>query len=245
MDIRVLGAGSGMPSAALNCSAILVQANGQNFLLDCGEGVSKSLPLVNPNPDFLDAIIITHYHPDHVGGIFLLLQMLYLGKRSKAMTLFLPEREDDFRGILQMFYTFPEKFGFRLDLQPMEQLGTYFPQLTCMQNDHLTGYTEIIRKNQLTNRQKAYSIRINSPEGDFVYSSDISTTDSIWHLLQGAHTLLVDAGHPEAEQILKLKQLGLKLVLMTHEPHADLRQALRDIPSSLFQEAQEGEVYHI
>lgn len=245
MKLRVLGSGSGMPDAKLNCSAVLVHSDEHCFLLDCGEGVSKSLLQLNQDPESPDAVIITHFHPDHVGGLFLYIQMLYLAGRKKPLPLFLPERERDFGKILQMFYTFTEKFSFSLSLLPMHQLTQHFPNLHFIQNDHLEGYADIISKNYLSNEQKAFSIRINSTRGDFVYSSDIGTTDSIRDLLPGAHTLLVDAGHPKAEQILKLKDIGVKRVLLTHRPGSEVLCYLQEHPGSVFELAEEGKEYII
>jgi len=245
MEICILGSGSGMPSRALSSSAVLVRSEGLNYLLDAGEGVSKSLLEMDIQSDYLDAIIITHYHPDHVGGLFLLIQMLYLAKRTKPLSLFLPEREQDFLDVLTMFYTFPEKFGFELRVFPVSRIQNEFPSVECIKNDHLLGYQEIIEKNSLKNLQQAFSIRINAPQGAFVYSSDISSTDCILPLIQGAHTLLVDAGHPEAEQIFQLKDCHLKRILLTHEPKTDLSEALREEPCSVFENAVEGKIYRI
>lgn len=245
MNIRILGTGSGMPSKALNCSSILVQSQNKTYLLDAGEGISKMFLQLDLAPDDLDAIMISHYHPDHIGGLFLLIQMLYLAKREQPLHLFLPEREQDFLAILTMFYTFPEKFGFQLQIHPLSQVSEFFPDVIAQINDHLHGYREIISKNALKNEMKAYSIRINSPKGAFVYSSDISTTDSIRELVDGAHTVVVDAGHPPADQIIQLDDFGIRRVLLTHEPSPELRQLLQENPRPSFEHAIEGGLYNI
>ncbi len=245
MEIRILGAGSGMPDKDLHSSSVLVQSEGKTFLLDCGDGCSYSLTKLDLDPDALDAVIITHYHPDHVAGVFLLIQMLYLAGREKVLPIYLPEREQDFGDVLKMFYTFSEKFNFELRLKPMTSLTEDYPQMRYALNDHLQGYGEIIAKHALKNRQCAFSIRINSKAGDFVYSSDISSTDSIADFVEGAHTLLLDAGHPVAEQVWKMADRGLKRILLTHRPNEQIRQALAQKPDNQFEEAREGSIYRI
>jgi len=245
MEIRILGAGSGMPAKDLNSSSVLVHSEGQSFLLDGGDGCAQSLVKLGLEPDILSAVIITHYHPDHVGGVLLLIQMLYLRGRKRVLPLYLPEREGEFADFLCMFYTFPQKFDFELQLKPMTSLSEDFPKLRYILNDHLQGYGEIIRKNAFKNLQRAFSIRINSAAGDFVYSSDISTTDSISGFVEGAHTLLLDACHPSAGQVLKMGTKGLKRILLTHNPSEGVRQALINTPNELFEEAREGRIYRI
>lgn len=245
MDIHVLGAGSGMPSKNLNSSAVFVRTGQGAFLLDCGEGSSRALVNMDLEADELDAVIITHLHPDHVSGILLLIQMLYLARREKPLHLFLPERSTQFLALLRSCYTFPQKFSFQLLVHDIEELTGIFPAVLYLLNDHLSGYKEIVKQNNYDNQLKAYSIRINSPGGDFVYSSDIATSDSIRDLLSGAHTILVDAGHPEPEQILKLKNYGFSSILLTHEPKAELLSAIDFYPGSPFEIAQENKLYRI
>ncbi|MEX2703206.1 MAG: MBL fold metallo-hydrolase, partial [Candidatus Baldrarchaeota archaeon] len=57
----------------IGCSAILLQANGKNILLDYGAtpGAHLDFPLPVPSKE-IDAIILTHAHIDHSGAIPLL-----------------------------------------------------------------------------------------------------------------------------------------------------------------------------
>lgn len=45
-------------------TSLLVERNGKKIMIDCGEDWTSSLHDVNP-----DAILITHYHPDHAYGL--------------------------------------------------------------------------------------------------------------------------------------------------------------------------------
>lgn len=245
MQIRILGTGPGLPETGKHLSSVHVMCEGKQYLLDCGEGSIFQLLSYGIAAIDLDAVVITHYHPDHVAGIFMLVQMLYLQGRSKELPIFLPEREKEFAGLFSMFYTFLGRIGFKLSILPMSELSKHLPKLKAMANDHLHGYRDEILKHGFKNQMMAYSIRVSSERGDFVYSSDIGSTDSIRALLAGAHTLLVDAGHPEAEQIRKLQHYGLKRILLTHgTPQALLLELLKP-EDTIYEEAAEGKIYNL
>ena len=245
MDFVILGASSGMPSQDKHLSSILVRTDEHIFLLDCGEGVSRHLLQQGIGHDDLDAVFITHLHPDHFSGIYMLLQMLYLGGRSKPLYVYMPERLASFIESLQMLYTFPQKFGFPLKVCEMKEAELQFPEVSCVVNDHLLGYAAIIKEHNLPNLLMAYSLRIADPAGDFVYTSDLETVDSILPFAKGAHTIVVDAGHTRPEQVLKLQYQDITRVILTHDPRPELLQIVVDQKLGNFEEAREGLPYHI
>ena len=245
MEVMILGSGSGLPSLSKHLSSILVRSDNGLFLLDCGDGCSHLLLEQDVKADDLDAVLISHYHPDHVSGIFMLIQMLYLSGRTKPLDVFLPERVEDFLGILRMFYTFPQKFAFPLTLHEITDVPKHYPHISCMVNDHLHGYEPIIKSLALSNGMMAYSIRISGASGDFVYSSDIGTTDSIKDLILGANTLIVDSGHPDPEQILRLKDYILKRVILTHDAKPETLIEITALNNSIFEEAVESMWYQV
>lgn len=64
IDVAVLGCSGTYAAPGGACSGYLVEAGGYRLLVDCGPGtlanLQRELPL-----DQLDAIVITHSHPDH------------------------------------------------------------------------------------------------------------------------------------------------------------------------------------
>lgn len=67
MKITLLGTGSPIPDARRAGPATLVQVGGQHLLIDCGRGVSMRLAAAGiPSPLFLDRVLLTHLHSDHV-----------------------------------------------------------------------------------------------------------------------------------------------------------------------------------
>jgi len=64
MDLVVLGCQAGMPDSGQASSGYLVTAGGCRILLDCGPGVAAVLS-AHGGAGALDAIVVTHLHPDH------------------------------------------------------------------------------------------------------------------------------------------------------------------------------------
>lgn len=245
MEAIVLGSGPGMPQADRNLSSLLLRNEDKLILADCGDGCTRRLIEHGIAADDIDAVLISHYHPDHVSGIFMLMQMLYLMGRRKPLYLFLPERPDIIGQILQMMYTFSQKFAFELHLLPMEDLGNHYSWIKAVTTDHLYGYSKVINEHSLLNTMKSWSFRFSAENGDLVYTSDLATTDCIVEILKGAHTVIVDAGHPAAEQILKLKHLNIERIILTHGVSQELENRKAELDNTLFEFAKEDHVYSV
>jgi ribonuclease Z len=72
--MRITACDTGVPSPVRigqGTSCILVQpGNGDTFIFDIGGGTVGNLFALGVHPAELDKVFITHYHLDHVGGIF-------------------------------------------------------------------------------------------------------------------------------------------------------------------------------
>jgi ribonuclease Z len=72
MRITVMGSGTPAPiRAAQGTSCVLVQlGNGDAFIFDIGSGTVGNLFSMGVPPSELDKVFLTHFHLDHIGGIF-------------------------------------------------------------------------------------------------------------------------------------------------------------------------------
>jgi len=245
MKFILLGTGSGMPELGKNQSSLYVNVNGKHLLFDCGEGVSKQLLKHHLDNNVLDAIFISHYHPDHISGLFMLLQMLKIQKREKPLQLFLPERPAALVETLQFLYTFIQKFTFPLHILDCEESELYFEDVNAALTDHLLEYEDLVNENKLPNLLHSYAFRISGPEGSLAYTSDINKVDSVQFLIRDCHTVIIDAQHPEADQIIRLQYSGIKRVLLTHSISPKLQAFLFENPIDMFEFAQEDITYFI
>ncbi|HNU97948.1 MAG TPA: MBL fold metallo-hydrolase, partial [Candidatus Syntrophosphaera thermopropionivorans] len=207
--------------------------------------VSQQLLKHHLDNNVLDAIFISHYHPDHISGLFMLLQMLKIQKREKPLQLFLPERPAALVETLQFLYTFIQKFTFPLHILDCEESELYYEEVNVALTDHLLEYEDLVNESKLPNLLHSYAFRISGPEGSLAYTSDINKVESVQFLIRNCHTVIIDAQHPEADQIIRLQYSGIKRVLLTHGISPTLQAFLFENPIDMFEFAQEDITYII
>ena len=85
MRVQFLGTGTPLGQEGRLQTCILLSADDKRVLLDCGMTSLVALARAQVEPESLDAIVITHLHGDHFGGLPLLLLEIALrdhGRRS-------------------------------------------------------------------------------------------------------------------------------------------------------------------
>lgn len=69
----------------------LVEAGGKKILVDCAAGTNYQLAKAGVDSGTIDAVLITHLHPDHVAGLVPLLGEMYLNGRKKNLEIYGPK----------------------------------------------------------------------------------------------------------------------------------------------------------
>lgn len=91
MKITTLGMWGGYPEAGEATSSFLLEYEGTRLLFDCGSAVLSTYLTMGTLAD-LDAVLISHYHPDHVADIGVLqhaaMIQTQLGNLSKTIPIY-------------------------------------------------------------------------------------------------------------------------------------------------------------
>jgi len=69
MKIVLVGTGSPLPDANRAGPCTLVQAGGQNVLVDCGRGALMRLMAAGVLPPMVSTLLVTHLHSDHITDV--------------------------------------------------------------------------------------------------------------------------------------------------------------------------------
>ena len=107
MKLTFLGTSDWMPTAKRNHTAILLTYDGENILVDCGEGTQRQFKKAKISPTKITRILITHGHADHFLGIMGLLKTLKLMNYKKTLYVYGP------KGIKNQLKKFMRVFGFK------------------------------------------------------------------------------------------------------------------------------------
>lgn len=83
MTVHFLGTGSAHTSPDRTTTMLAVEAAGAFFLVDCGGDAVHRLLRAGLDPVAVEAVVLTHEHPDHLSGFPLLIEKLWLlGRRA-------------------------------------------------------------------------------------------------------------------------------------------------------------------
>ena len=87
MKLHILGCGDAFGSGGRNQSGYLVEAADRLFLLDCGPTTLLAMKRAGIDPRRLDAIILSHLHGDHFGGIPFFFDRISLSQTTRTSPL--------------------------------------------------------------------------------------------------------------------------------------------------------------
>jgi ribonuclease Z len=120
--VTFLGTSDSIPSAERNPTSILITHDGENILLDCGEGTQRQIRKAKLNPCKITRILITHWHGDHVLGLPGLLQTMALSGYNKTLVISGPRGTKRF--MRNLFETFAFKQEGKIKIEEVD--GKFF-----------------------------------------------------------------------------------------------------------------------
>jgi len=86
--VRFLGSGDAFGSGGRFQACIHVRSQDSSVLLDCGASSLIAMRRFGVEPNHIDAILVSHLHGDHFGGIpFFILDGQFLSKRERSLLI--------------------------------------------------------------------------------------------------------------------------------------------------------------
>ncbi len=212
MKLIFLGTSSGLAVTNRNPSAVAAAHNDTLILFDAGGGTVMRLLENRIDPDLLDAVFISHTHPDHAEGLFSLLQNMHLRLRKKPLQLFLPAFEAaEMAAVLQWFNLKPDKWSFRLSINEMKNnlsVRIKTIDVKLLENNHLKSHG-----------RQCFSFFLTDQNGNSCMMT--SDTDSLDHIPSGLkmNLLVSECTHIQEDETYRLMHKNdIRKVVFTHIP---------------------------
>jgi hypothetical protein len=245
-NVRVLGVGGLMANWPHLDTNYVIGKDGKYLLIDCGTTIKTALQMQQISPASIDAIYISHLHPDHVGGLpWLAFEMAY--KYQKRPQLFVPKaiREMLWDGFLCASLEAGGKNG-ALTLNDFFSVwsdydGTSFlwngAWFTTQRVPHVVGYTQ-----EASMFSRAVLMQTREECSSVLFSTDIA--DACTDLLRwcdSADVVIYDCDfvgtsgvHPSYRFLCGLPEEYRRKMWLTHYARGDVGEVFPDVSKDGF-----------
>jgi ribonuclease BN (tRNA processing enzyme) len=244
MKLTIIGFWGGYPKANEASTGYVLEHDGFRLLIDCGSAVLSKLQNYY-QPEELDAVILSHYHADHIADIGALqharLIQGFLGKQIDTLPIYSHDTDS---------YEFS-----KLTYKTITKGITYDPNAALKVGPFTVRF--LLTKHPVT----CYAMRFEVDGKALVYTADTSYIEEFVSFSEGAELLLSEcnfygnqdgsgAGHMNSFDAGKLAtRAKVKQLVLTHLPHyGELQQLVEESkqhfsgPISL---AHTGQVFEI
>jgi ribonuclease Z len=217
--LHLLGTGAALSDPHRTTTMLAFEAEASVVLVDCGGDAGQRLMLAGCNLEHLQAVVLTHEHPDHVGGFALLVEKLWVAGRRRPLPIVGPkEALDQAQRTFTCYNTSSWEGLFPIDPRPVRLLEgamLYADEafrITSSPGDH--------------ENVPVIGLRVEARDGGGVvaYSSDTSPCPSITRLARKADVLVHEAtgafpGHSTAAQAAEVaREAAARRLLLVHLP---------------------------
>jgi ribonuclease BN (tRNA processing enzyme) len=219
MKLVVLGSGTCVPSLKRNAPGYYLEADECRILVDCGSGTLLQLEKAGRSYKDIDAVFITHRHPDHFADLIPLIHALLATpkfKREKALFIIGPKE------FLEYYHKTASPIFSRLRDFSIQLIEAYDKlDFSCF---HIFTTKTIHSKGSI-----AYRFEYNGKS--IVFTGDADYDPGIIGLAQHADLLIADCSFPHSQKAkghLSARECGLvaqkaevKRLLLSHLYPAD------------------------
>ena len=212
-SFTVIGHWGAYPGPGEACSCYLLQASGTSILLDCGSGSLSLLQRMLPLSE-IDAVVLSHYHADHIADLGCLQYAaridMDLGRRKKPLKIYGHKEDPGFAALNYLDFALGEAYG------PESELGIGPFSLSFAPTMH---------------PDPCYAARVSCGGASLVYTGDTGALTSLAPFARGTDLLVCETslydeyrgripGHMSAGEAGALaREEGVGTLLATHLPH--------------------------
>ncbi|HZB44665.1 MAG TPA: ribonuclease Z [Pyrinomonadaceae bacterium] len=222
MKLVVLGSGTSVPHPRRSSSAYWVEAGGRTLLLDPSAACVHRMPQENCDWAGLDAVWVSHFHLDHVGGLAPFLFGTKYAPQTQKRTK--PLHVYGGYGLKRLLEKFDGAYDYGLFRQPFPlEVREVSPRAEFDVFDGLRAETF-----STPHTRESLAVRLTETGGgaSLVYTSDTGYTEALAKFARGADLFLMECSffrskpvetHLELADAMRLAQLsGARRVVLAH-----------------------------
>jgi ribonuclease Z len=223
----ILGSSNAIPSEDHENTHLAITSAERTVLIDCVSNPIVRLQQAGVDVGSITDIILTHFHPDHVGGVPLLLMDMWLMGRRQPLNIYglhyTLDRVETMMG-LYGWIEWPNFFTVNFCRIPADDMAIVFdaPDI-CVYSSPVKHFLPNI----------CLRIEFKKQKKTLAYSCDTEPCQAVYDLARGANILLHEAaghfmGHSSAAQAGEAAKLaGVDTLYLIHYPTG--RYAISDL----------------
>ncbi len=218
-ELLVLGSAASVPDAEHDTVGLVLRGPGGSILIDCGGSPLYKLARAGIAPDDIRAVILTHKHADHLYGLPMLVQGLWLDGRQTPLPIYGPQQSlDRALQLLDLFELADIENSFALEWHPIPLREG---RRVLIQGDIRITATPVRHAGHDTVALRFDNVATGRA---IVYSADTEPCSALVRLATGADLLLHEAsgsyeGHSSPAQAAEIAcQAGVARLALIHYP---------------------------
>ncbi len=230
VEVRFLGSGDGLGSGGRFQACIHVRSEAAQFLIDCGASSLIAMKRFGVEPSLLDAILVSHLHGDHFGGIpFFILDAQFSRRTRPLVVAGPPGVEARVRNAMEVL--FPGSS------QVQRKFTVEFIELADRNAINLGSISVIPHGVVHPSGAPPFALRVTCAGKVIAYSGDTEWTDALLDAARGADLFICEAYffekkikyHLDYRTLMERRaQLDCRRLILTHMSH-DMLQRLQQV----------------
>lgn len=241
MDVQFLGSGDAFGSGGRYNTCFYVRDRRGAFLIDCGASSMIAIRKFGIDPNTVRAILISHLHGDHFGGLpFFILDAQLVSRRTKPLTIAGPPGlHDRLMTALETFFPGSTKVERRFPVEIREL------------EPHISHDIEGIEVKPYVVKHPCgappFALRITTDDTTLCYSGDTEWTETLRDAAAGVDLFIAETYFFDqqvkfhldyATLVHHLPEIGAKRVVLTHMSS----QMLARVREAGYEAAEDGMV---